>query len=176
MKIYLRWSLVLLCLLLSTAGFHPIVAQAEKCPKGSKFVGNIEGQGSFNKNLNMHQDVVLPEGVALDSAKQQTTLKPAGGGSDSRSDMPASSVPAGIFINPYGSEDHEKGWAIHSPTLVTAAGPGSQTSRLKFGLTLYCTTGSGEIDRFVGDCFVKVPVCIFVTKSDPAKKADAGPQ
>ena len=172
MWLHSRCSLVVAFLLFGTAGFRPAFAQAGKCPAGSKFVGNIEGEGSFDKNLNSHREVALPEGTVLDSAKQQTALKPAGGGSDSRSDMPASAVPAGIFIAPYGSEDHEKGWAIHSPTLVPATGIGNQIKQFRFGLTLYCTTGSGEIDRFVGPCYVRVPVCIFEAKPVPNTNAD----
>jgi hypothetical protein len=172
MRLHSSRLLVLMCFSLGTAGFRPTFAQADKCPTNSKFVGNIEGQGSFNNNLNSHREVALPEGIVLDSTKLQTALKPAGGGSDSRSDMPASAVPAGIFIAPYGSEDHEKGWAIHSPTLVPAPGIGNKIKQFRFGLTLYCTTGSGEIDRFVGPCYVRVPVCIFEAKPVPNKKAD----
>jgi hypothetical protein len=172
MRLHSGPSPLLVYFFFGIAAFRPAFAQADKCPAGSKFVGNIEAEGSFNKNLNSHREVALPEGTILDSTKQQTALKPAGGGSDSRSDMPASSIPAGIFIVPYGSEDHEKGWAIHSPTLVAATGIRNEIKQFKFGLTLYCTTGSGEIDRFVGPCYVRVTVCIFEAKSVPNKKAD----
>jgi len=141
-------------------------AQKEKCPAGATYVGNLEGAGAFKSNLNSRPNVVLPAGFVLSETYHQSTLQSFGGGSDARSTMQASEVPAGLFIAPYGTEDHDKGWAVHSPELAPAVWKGNLITQFKFSLTLYCTTGSGEIDRTTGGCNVKVPVCAV-----PAAKA-----
>jgi hypothetical protein len=151
-------------------------AQKEKCPAGATFVGNLEGAGAFNSNLNSRPNVLLPVGFVLNESYHQSTLQSFGGGSDARSTMQASEVPAGLFIAPYGTEDHDKGWAVHTPELAPAVWKGNLISQFKFSLTLYCTTGSGEIDRTTGGCNVKVPVCaIPAAKTGVHKKTDTQP-
>jgi hypothetical protein len=148
-------------------------AQADKCPTGTKYIGNLYGAGAYNSNLNARPDVLLPPGIKLDQSKHQTTLRPFGGGSDARSNMQASEVPAGLFIAPYGTEDHNKGWAVHSPALLPATWDGYSIKQFKFTLTLYCTTGSGVPDQFTGGCNVNVPVCVYEEQSSAKKKNSA---
>jgi hypothetical protein len=151
-------------------------AQKEKCPAGSTFVGNLEGAGSYNNNLNSRPNVVLPAGFVLNESYRQPTLQSFGGGSDARSTMQASEVPAGLFIAPYGTEDHDKGWAVHTPELAPAVWKGNIISQFKFSLTLYCTTGSGALAATTGGCNVKVPVCaVSAAKAGVHKKTGTQP-
>jgi hypothetical protein len=91
---------------------------------------------------------------------QQSSIHPENGQSDAHSPLTAQQIPKGIYIVPYGSNDHEKGWAVHSPELKGVEWDDNATiTRYVFGMTLYCTTGSGEADRFVGGCNVNVDVC-----------------
>jgi hypothetical protein len=147
--------------------FVPIGALAQ-CPAGAKHVGDLYGEGAYNSNLNAVKDVVLPAGIKLDANYKQATIKTFGGGSDARSNMQASEVPAGLCIQPSGTEDHDKGWAVHSPSLAPATWDGYTIKQFKFSLTLYCTTGSGEIDRTTGGCNVKVPV--YAVEAKTAKR------
>jgi|HubBroStandDraft_1064217.scaffolds.fasta_scaffold13867_2 hypothetical protein len=134
-------------------------ASAQCSDPGLQLAGEMSVQGSFNKNANATQEVLLPEGVVeLDASWHQSTLKAYGGGSDARSPLRPSDVPAGICIVASGNEENEKGWAVHSPSLHVAADDGTRVTRRAFSMTLYCTVGSNELDRLVGPCAVKVRV------------------
>jgi len=140
-----------------------------QCPANAQYIGELNGEGSFNNNLNSTPNVVFPANIKLDPNYKQTTLKAFGGGSDSRSTMQASEVPAGICIAPHGTEDHDKGWAVHSPSFQPATWDGYTIKQFKFALTLYCTTGSGAVDATTGGCNVKVPVYAVVVKPAATK-------
>jgi hypothetical protein len=134
-------------------------ARAQCSDPGLKFAGELGVEGSFNNNGNRTQEVSLPVGaVNIDTTFHQTSLKAFGGGSDARSPLQASQIPAGICIVATGTEDHEKGWAVHSPYFHVVADDGVRVTQRAFGMTLYCTVGSNELDRTVGGCNAKVQV------------------
>lgn len=162
----------LIAALLFLVGFGCVSARAQ-CPSNAKHIGDLYGEGAFNSNLNATEDVLLPAGTQLDSNYQQATVKAFGGGSDARSDMQASQLPAGICIAPNGTEDHDKGWAIHSPSLKPATWSGYTIKQFEFSLALYCTTGSGEVDRTTGGCNVRVPVYVVEAKRATHKATPA---
>jgi len=174
MKVYSVRSFVV-CLVLSLTSVLA-AAQADKCPTGTQFIGNLYGAGSFNSNLNARPDLLLPPNIQLDQSKHQSSVRGFGGGSDARSNLQASEIPAGLFVAPYGTEDHNKGWAVHSPALVPATWDGYTIKQFKFTMTLYCTVGSGEVDRFVGGCNVNVPVCAYVEKPTAKKNVSSDPE
>ncbi len=155
--------------------FGSIAARAQ-CPAGAVHVGDLYGEGAFNSNLNATKDVLLPAGIKLDPNYHQPTVKAFGGGSDARSNMQASEIPAGICIAPNGTEDHNKGWAIHSPSLAPATWDGYTIKQFKFSIALYCTTGSGEIDRTTGGCNVRVPVYVVEAKQTGQRKIPSKPK
>lgn len=134
-------------------------ANAQCSDPGLKHAGTLYIDGSFNNNGNGTKEVLLPKGVVkLDDSFHQTSLKAFGGGSDARSPLQPSQIPAGICIVATGAEDHEKGWAVHSPSLHVVSDDGERVTQRGFSMTLYCTVGSGEIDRTVGGCNAKVEV------------------
>lgn len=134
-------------------------AQGQCSDPGLKHAGTLYVDGSFGNNGNRTQEVLLPPGaVNLDTTFHQPSLKAFGGGSDARSPLQASQIPAGICIVATGTEDHEKGWAVHSPSLHVAADDGERVTQRAFSMALYCTVGSGEVDRTVGGCNAKVEV------------------
>jgi hypothetical protein len=114
-------------------------AQKDKCPAGSTFVGNLEGTGSFNNNLNSRPNVVLRAAFVLNESYRQPTLESFGGGSDPRSTMQASEVPAGLFIAPYGTEDHDKGLgSSHArPRAGCVEGQHNQPVQILFDIILH---------------------------------------
>lgn len=153
-----KWTslsiLVLLSLLL-------IIPNSEgQCPEGLTYAGLLEGEGSFGHNFNGTRELLLPPYTKIDRSYRQTQLKAFGGGSDARSPMLSSDIPGGLYVVPTGTEDHEKGWSVHSPYFrPSVADDQDRVKQWAFGLTLYCTVGSGETDRLVGGCNVKVLVC-----------------
>ncbi len=134
-------------------------ASAQCSDPGLKLAGEMSVEGTFNKNANATKEVLLPEGIVeFDQTFHQTTLKASGGGSDARSTLQPSDIPAGICIVASGNEENEKGWAVHSPSLRVATDDVTRVTRRSFIMTLYCTVGSNELDRLVGPCAVKVRV------------------
>lgn len=134
-----------------------------QCPAGFKHADKpLYGEGSWGSNFYGLREVLLPPGEKIDTSYHQPSISAvANGKSDARSPLVASQVPAGIFIIPSGDDSANHGWAVHSPVLSAGVADPSTNivSQWKFGMQLYCTTGSGEIDRTTGGCNVKVEVC-----------------
>ena len=133
---------------------------------GLTYAGEAHGEGAFGSNLYGFGEVLLPPNIKLDTSYHQTTIGAvANGKSDARSRLVASEVPAGICIVPSGDNNANHGWAVGDGAepriqLIPAAWD-MQTNtitRYKFGIRLYCTTGSGELDRTTGGCNAKVAV------------------
>jgi hypothetical protein len=138
-----------------------------QCPAGLISVGRIYGEGSFGSNLVTYKEILLPAGARIDTSYHQPALSPpANGKSDAHSRLVVSEVPAGIFIVPGGDDSANHGWAVGDgpePRIQLVPATWDSTtntiSQYKFGIRLYCTTGSGEADRWTGGCNVHVDVC-----------------
>jgi hypothetical protein len=134
----------------------------EQVPSGVRLRRNVVWFWKFRQQLqhyNGHPQVTFPANARIDSSFQQASVHPENGQSDAHSPLTAQQIPKGIYIVPYGSDDHEKGWAAHSPELKGIEWDDNATiTRYVFGMTLYCATGSGEADRLVGGCNVYVDV------------------
>ena len=140
----------------------PSLLQSQQCPVGLKYAGQLYGAGSFGSNFSQYRDVQLPKGAKIDGSYHQPSISAVDNGkSSAHSPLTASQVPAGIYIVPNGDNSANHGWAVHSPQLLPASWDmnNNTISQYKFGMVLYCTTGSGEIDRTTGGCNVKVDVC-----------------
>lgn len=133
---------------------------------GLAYAGEAHGEGSFGSNLYGFGEVVLPSSIKLDTSYHQTSIGAvANGKSDARSRLVASEVPAGVCIVPSGDNNANHGWAVGDGPepriqLIPAAWDMKTNTILqyKFGIRLYCTTGSGEFDRTTGGCNAKVAV------------------
>jgi hypothetical protein len=156
-----------------------------QCPSGLVSVGRIYGAGSFGNNYVAFQEVLLTPNIHIDQSYRQSSIGPvANGKSDARSHFTVSQVPAGIFITPGGDDSASHGWAVgDGPSPVIQLAPAAwdlQTnsiSQYKFGMRLYCTTGSGEYDRTTGGCNVHVDVCykpLATVKSQRKPRSPAG--
>jgi hypothetical protein len=136
------------------------IAQDNKCPQGFNFAGRLYGSGSFGSNFAHRVEIQFPPNVRIDSSYQQGSVHAENGQSDAHSRLNPQAIPKGIHIVPFGSDDHEKGWAVDDPELKGIAwDDDGRITRYGFGMQLYCTTGSGEADRIVGGCNVDVDVC-----------------
>jgi hypothetical protein len=133
---------------------------------GLQYVGQLYGQGSFNSNYYGFREVLLPTNAKIDSSYHQPSIAAvANGKSDARSRLVASEVPAGICIAPSGDNNAAHGWSVGDgadPRIQLAPATWDMSTntitQYKFGMRLYCTTGSGELDRTTGGCNVKVDV------------------
>jgi hypothetical protein len=135
-------------------------AQDNKCPQGFNFAGRLYGSGSYGSNFAHRVEIQFPPNVRIDSSYQQGSVHAENGQSDAHSRLSPQAIPKGIHIVPFGSDDHEKGWAVDDPELKGIAwDDDGRITRYGFGMQLYCTTGSGEADRIVGGCNVDVDVC-----------------
>lgn len=136
------------------------LAQDNKCPQGFTFAGRLYGSGSYGSNFAHRIEIQFPPNARIDSSYQQAAVHAENGQSDAHSRLNPQAIPKGIHIVPFGSDDHEKGWAVDDPELKGVAwDDDGRITRYGFGMQLYCTTGSGEADRFVGGCNVDVDVC-----------------
>lgn len=136
----------------------PMQAQ-NRCPDGFNFLGRLHGAGSYNSNFNQRVEIRFSR-VRMDRSYRQQAIHAENGQSDAHSNIKPTDIPAGLNLVPFGSDDHEKGWAVLAPELKGVEF--DEDDRIKtyaFGMSLYCTTGSGEADRFVGGCDVNVDVC-----------------
>jgi|SRR5208337_1243502 len=175
-----RWTPVVMTLGLLACFGNISLAQ---CPAGFEHVDKpLYGQGSFGSNYYGFGEVLLPPNIKLDTSYHQPSIPAvANGKSDARSRLVASEVPAGIYIVPSGDNSANHGWAVGDGAepriqLVPAVWDANTNtiSQYKFGMRLYCTTGSGEFDRTTGGCNVKVDVCYKLapaaaTKTVPKK-------
>ena len=135
-------------------------AQENRCPNGFVFAGRLYGSGGFGSNFAHRVEVQFPLYARIDQNYQQNSVHAENGQSDAHSRLNPKAIPSGINILPYGSDDHEKGWAVNNPELKGVAWDNEGLiTRFAFGMQLYCTTGSGEQDRVVGGCNVDVDVC-----------------
>ena len=135
------------------------VAQ-NRCPAGFRFAGRLHGEGSFGSNFNQRAEVTFAPSPRIDKTYQQDSVHAENGQSDAHTNLRPENIPHGIRIVPFGSDDHEKGWAVLEPELKGVEfDDEDRVTRYAFGMHLYCTTGSGEADRFVGGCDVNVDVC-----------------
>jgi hypothetical protein len=162
----MKQSFFVICILLA-----PGLAQSQ-CPGGLNYAGQLGVEGSFNNNGTGSHSLNLPPNAHIDRSYQQTgALKAYGGGSDARSPLQVSQVPPGIYIHATGTEDHNKGWSVANPKLDAISFDSEErVTQWTFSMGLYCTVGSGEIDRTVGGCNVKVDVC-YKPKAAPAAAA-----
>jgi len=114
-------------------------------------------------------EITFPPNARIDSSYQQGAVHAENGQSDAHSSLKPQAIPKGIHIVPFGSDDHQKGWAVADPELKgTAWDDDGRITRYGFGMQLYCTTGIGEADRVVGGCNVDVDVC-YKPKSGSAR-------
>jgi len=133
---------------------------------GLQYAGEAHGEGSFGSNLYGFGEVILPSNIKLDTSYHQTAIGAvANGKSAARSRLVASEVPAGICIVPTGDNTANHGWAVGDGAepriqLIPASWDmkTNTITQYKFGIRLYCTTGSGELDRTTGGCNAKVAV------------------
>lgn len=168
-----RW--IAFVLTLGILGCFPNASHAQ-CD-GLKHAGQVGGEGAFGSNLYAFKEILLPANIKLDTSFHQPSISAvANGKSDARSRLVASEVPAGICIVPSGDNNANHGWAVgdgQEPriSLVPAVWDTNTNtiSQYKFGIRLYCTTGSGELDRTTGGCNAKVDVFYKVVVAAPAK-------
>lgn len=133
---------------------------------GLQHAGQVYGEGSFNSNFYGFKEVLLPRDVKLDTTYHQPSISAvANGKSDARSRLVASEVPAGICIVPSGDNSANHGWSVGDGAeprihLIPAVWDTNTNtiSQYKFGIRMYCTTGSGALDATTGGCNVKVDV------------------
>jgi hypothetical protein len=146
--------------LLALSIFGIANAKAQCSDPGLKVAGTMYVDGSFNHNGNARPEVLLPRGVVkLDQTFHQTSLKAFGGGSDARSPLKPSDIPAGICIVATGTEwGREKGWAVHSPSLRVTDDDGEHVTQRGYSMNLYCTVGSDIRDMGDGGCNAKITV------------------
>jgi hypothetical protein len=156
------WILVVVALGVFACSAPVSSAQCE----GLQHAGEAHGEGSFGSNLYGFGEVVLPPNIKLDTSYHQTTISAvANGKSSALSHLVASEVPAGICIVPTGDNNANHGWAVGDGAdpriqLIPAAWDvkTNTITQYKFGIRLYCTTGSSEFDRTTGGCNAKVAV------------------
>lgn len=147
---------------------------------GFQYVGQLYGEGSFNSNYYGFREVLLPANAKIDTSYHQPSIAAvANGKSDARSRFVASEVPPGICIVPAGDNKANHGWSVGDgaePRVLLSPGAWDMATntitQYKFGMRLYCTTGSGEIDRLAGGCNVKVDV--FYKPAPPATASMKG--
>jgi hypothetical protein len=156
-----RWVLFVLALAVFVCSAPASKAQCD----GLKFAGYAYGEGHFNSNLYGYGEVLLPPNTKLDKTFHQTTISAvANGKSDARSRLVPSDVPAGICIVPTGDNSANHGWAIGDgiePRIKLEPAnwdDNNVITQFKFGIRLYCTTGSGIGDMTTGGCNAKVAV------------------
>jgi hypothetical protein len=174
------WILVVVVLGVFACSAPVSFAQCE----GMKYAGEAHGEGSFGSNLYGFGEVLLPLNAKLDASYHQTTIVAvANGKSSATSRLVASEVPAGICIVPSGDNTANHGWAVGDGAepriqLIPATWDTKTNtiSQYKFGIRLYCTTGSGELDRTTGGCNAKVAVYYKPLVTTAAKGATKKPK
>jgi len=157
-----RWVLVVLTLAIVVCCAPASRAQCG----GLTFAGYAYGDGHFGSNLYGFGEVLLPPNIKLDGSYHQTTIGAvANGKSDARSRLVPSDVPAGICIEPSGDNSADHGWAVGDgiePRIQLLPARWDINTNLvtqyKFGIRLYCTTGSGLPAMTTGGCNAKVAV------------------
>jgi hypothetical protein len=146
-------------------GCLPSYAQ---CPGGFTATEKpLYGEGDSRHNFAEYREVLLPVNVRIDRSYHQPALgRVANGQSDARSRLVVSEVPAGLYIIPGGDDRANHGWAVGDgpePRIQLAPAAWDYATntitQYKFGMRLYCTTGSSVVDATTGGCNVKVTVC-----------------
>lgn len=151
---------------------------------GLRHAGDAYGTGSYQSDLKAFREVLLAPNVKLDTSYHQPKIDAvANGKSEARSRLVASEVPAGICIVPSGDETANHGWAVgdgYEPRIqLLPAVWDSNTntiSQYKFGIRLYCTTGSGALDATTGGCNAKVAVYYKPLVTTPTKASTKKPK
>src|SRR5215475_7114658 len=88
-------------------------AIAQCTDPGLKKGGYLDIEGRYGTNGTGKMETLLPrDAINLDTSFHQPSLKQYGGGSDTKSPLQPSQIPAGICIVASGTEDHNKGWAV----------------------------------------------------------------
>ena len=128
------------------------------CPEGFHYVGTLSGSNSeqFNKTIFLE----LPEYATLDESYQQTTVRATDGKGRTKSNLRPQDIPKGIHIDPYGSSDLEKVWAVSQPQLTKIKEDNNGAStRYAFGMHLFCSVQGSPYSQTEGSCDVGVQVC-----------------
>lgn len=142
-------------------------AWGQSCPAGFQKLGTLDFETNA-ENGNDTKVTALTPGFVPDQSYQQQSIKAAGGGSDTTTNLTALDVPAGFHLIMSGSESSCKGWSVSKPVTLTAVKiTGAHVDQFGFAAHMYCTTGSGETCKFKGGCNADVLIC---GKPAPSRK------
>jgi hypothetical protein len=148
------------CGFLSLLGFVVLMSSLSRaqdsCPEGFRYAGTLSGtdEEAFNKTIFLK----LPEYATLDESYQQTEVRATNGKRKAQSNLHPQDIPKGIHIDPYGSSDLDKVWAVSEPQLIKPDNNGAST-RYAFGMHLFCSVPSSPYSQTQGSCNVGVRVC-----------------
>jgi hypothetical protein len=126
------------------------------CPEGFRYAGTLSGTSTetFDKTVFLK----LPEYATLDESFQQTAVRATNGKKGAKSNLRPQDIPKGIRIDPHGSSDLEKIWAVSEPQLIKPDSNGDST-RYAFGMHLFCSVQGSPYSQTEGACDVEVQVC-----------------
>lgn len=126
------------------------------CPEGFRYAGTLSGSDAeeFNKTVSLK----LPEYATLDDSYQQTEVRASNVKRKAQSKPRPLDIPKGIHIDPYGSSDLDKVWAVSEPQLIQPDNNGS-SARYVFGMHLFCAAHGSPYSQTEGSCEVGVQVC-----------------
>jgi hypothetical protein len=126
------------------------------CPEGFRYAGTLSGSDTetFDKTVFL----TLPEYATLDESYQQTEVRATNPKRKAKSNLRPQDIPKGIHIDPFGSNDLEKIWAVSEPQLTKTDNNGAST-RYAFGMHLFCSAQSTPYGQTGGACDVGVQVC-----------------
>jgi hypothetical protein len=145
--------LIVSCLLMPS-----LSSAQDRCPEGFRYAGALSGSSTetFDKTVFLK----LPEGATLDASYQQTQVRATNGKGKVKSSLRPQDIPKGIHIDPSGSSDLEKVWAVSEPQLRELKGNNDATStRYAFGMHLFCSVQGSAFSQTEGACDVGVEVC-----------------
>ena len=129
------------------------------CPEEFRYAGTLSGTGSRSGPFSETVVLKLPENATLDESYQQTKVRSTNGKGKAQSNLRPQDIPKGIRINPYGSSELGKVWAVSEPQLTVVKEDNGTSARYAFWMRLFCSEPDSQVGQTRGGCDVGVEVC-----------------